>query len=413
MKIYFLTILSIIFLPTALSEVRSGKAICEAIGTNIFDGRLSKVDTILDYVAFNTPAHENRLIIIENKFPTPLAYINHFINYLYRVKMPFESQVKKIVYQDTKNIFTFYRHERFLLRLISKPIDEIIKISEPLSKKNEHHKGNQLISSTWVDVFSDKRYVMPLLMLVKKLHLNLYSNQISQKNVFTDLVDTFLEIENVSHTDAKKMAWNILGLYGSRGASLGWFSLPYDLSNSGLGYALAYFAYLISATDTLNLKNNGRLYSIPEKFITECAIGKPYHFWMSAFLAYKLKEKNISTIDAINAPFSLAQIYEYYLETNGRKMGDANRSFHLLEEEIDSLELNSIRLGHILHAAGAAYGAGLKNKSKNLDNILLLSIQKSKKPKYKHRAPVSYLYLHKNLKALTASDFIFESIVNF
>lgn len=413
------------------NDSESGAAICQNIGDYIFRMASKKNATYLDYVLFNTSSHAERLKIIETKFPTndQTTLIDHYLEQLPSKKIRAQNEIEKDVYKNSKSIVEQTQIAQALLKHWSQIPKTIINysayarlydIAEPVFKYNDNYsRGAQLISKVWVKVYSNKSYVRPLLLLVKKLNSQLISNKTTSSTLFEDLVNAFIS-ENISRSKSIEMAWDILGLYGSQGSAIGLFSLSYDKDHTGIGYALDYLSYLLSVLDTLNRQNGKPLYSIPKNFQTNCAIGRPYHFWMSAYLSHQLKLENYSTESSNEAAYFLGEMYEYYFSANGRYYGkDMPRSFVLLNYPIRHVELSSTRLSFVLHAAGAAFGTQNekeKNKITNLDSILNQSVIASKEPLLfdlsQKTGIVNPLMRFYNLKQKTAADFIFDKITD-
>lgn len=62
----------------------------------------------------------------------------------------------------------------------------------------------------------------------------------------------------------------------------------------------------------------GHIYSFPKNIKTSCDYGKPYHFWMTAFLAYRLTKEN-GNVPAAAAAAYISQIgYQMKSTTAGR-----------------------------------------------------------------------------------------------
>jgi hypothetical protein len=180
------------------------------------------------------------------------------------------------------------------------------------------------------------------------------------------------------------MVWNILGLYGSQGAALS-RSVHLYPDKTGIMYSLGLMAHLVSVMDTLSITNSDKLYSFPHNIGSNCVVGKPYHFWMSAYLSYRLREENYSFEESVGGPMNLSKLYEYYYQPNGRNV-EGSRSHYLLKKKLNSVTLNSIRISHVLHATGAFFGACSSNikctKILNFDELFAKTINASKKAKF-------------------------------
>lgn len=407
-----------------------GLKICTDVGNYIYSN--AHGDTQQPYVYYNSTDHSVRIKTLKLRYQLggydSATALDFYLSKWIDKTPPVESKekIRKTVYEDTHGLTKPYISQTIIKigSVFAPALTETLRMAEPIFKeKLSGAVGSQLVSSLWIKLFADARYVKPILQLAKELHFRVLYEEPSEKTLQEDLIQAFVDSnQNISKEEAIEMAWTVLGLYGSQGAYMSSFSGHYDLrfKNTGLGFALGYLAELISVMDTLHSKNGNLLYSLPKTFSTRCAIGKPYHFWMSAYFAHELSKK-FSFKKSAKAPFIMAEAYEYYMQTNGRNIDEYSRDWTLIQMKLDDVTLQSIRISHVLHAAGAAFGASeLKNKeyrlkNRNLDAALGYGFQQSKEPFFRKLAVKTERSTiptrHLNLKRMTASDEIYDYIV--
>jgi hypothetical protein len=364
------------------------------------------------WVQLNNPSYKIRLEALENRFAQKYSYysISNMLQ-LFQADFDFnknkiknKDHFEKIVFSSATRLYANSRHFNYT------PLLKTLNESEFYYYKSDHgFRGAMLLPSVWVEVLSDKNYYLPLIKLAQNLYQEVKSNKTlgSKRNFHNDLIQTFLDA-GIKKEKAVVMSWNVLGLYGSQGAWLDTFSTYFD-KHFGLGHALGVIGYAISIMDTLT--EGDHIYSIPSQIKTSCKIGKPYHYWMSAYLAYQLKNKhNLSVKKSIRAPFNLGKYYEYYSGTNGREGGSGSHYIeHYLRDGSLAKGNLSQRLGMVLHAAGSFYGAHYPELpfELNIENMLKASIESAK-------SPLFYTKNHSNIPMRTINlDRIFgvESIL--
>ena len=100
-----------------------------------------------------------------------------------------------------------------------------------------------------------------------------------------DLVASFLWAEPLGGPElALKRAWEFLGLYGGRGAGFSFESLT-SQENISVPMSMQIIAAGLQVLTRASL-HSGKLYAYPRFVSTNCEYGRPYHFWMGAYLAH-------------------------------------------------------------------------------------------------------------------------------
>ena len=380
------------------------KQACEAVGQKISDESIWNYYTNDSWVAINSPSFQTRKRIYGEAVYNPMYRMEQAI--LNPRKTMTREETRKMIYTHTSAFLPFFVRYGVKTQSYSKAID----VSEPLYYHNKKVNGALLLASVWTEVYSDPRYVTPLLALALRLSVEMNLGRLTTQDFQTDLEKAFFD-SGVSAQDSRRMAWNILGLYGSQGAYIRVFSEMFDHNHTGLGLALTSLSYLIQVIDAM--PGLTHRYSLPTGMKTQCVIGKPYHFWMAAYLAHRLREKGQSIQSAADAAFSAGKAYEYYSTTNGRA-GKYIRGYTLVHDPLYSTTNNGTRLDLTLDAAGAAFGACTQpdcaTREIDLDQILRTGIQSAQEAEYTIKGFLIYnpYTRHQNLNRVTASEAIFK-----
>jgi hypothetical protein len=355
--------------------------ICEEVGRRI-SPRGSETNE--PWVQMNNPDFDKRLAATQTALSdSPIGALGEILDNLKAeskdYRSPKREEVAEEIYSKSSKMFKASKYFDFV------PLGKGFNYTD-LHMIRGRNIGQAYLSfpEVWIEVLSDKKYYLGLLdFSIETYNWVEKETKVEKgKNVLDDLIQYF-EKYTQSHEQAVSMAWNMMGLYGSRGAAMNFItdhlSIPY-----GLKRVLIYFGYVISVMDALSEKGN--LYTLPSSIETDCVIGKPYHFWMSAYLAYRLKQsEGWSKKRSMNVPFNLGKFYEYYSPTNGRTgVRTMGRHFlvHYKEGGPESMKNMSFRLGLALKGAGSFFGAHYPDETNTLEveKLLSLSIEGSKKP---------------------------------
>jgi hypothetical protein len=197
-------------------------------------------------------------------------------------------------------------------------------------------------------------------------------SQKSENDVFTDLV-TYFKSKNYSEDDGRKLAMYFLGVYGTRGASfLSGFN---DLHPASLS-AMVTLSLAISYLDKLALKE-GKSYAIPQQYKTGCSIGKPYHFWLSAFLNTYIKAQGYSSISGYFVPILTGITYDMVMTANGRDIAQ----LFTIKTPYD-FYANMTRIDNFARALGSHFGKYNGNPPEiKADELLMDFFEKARMPR--------------------------------
>ena len=172
-----------------------------------------------------------------------------------------------------------------------------------------------------------------------------------QGHIFEDLVVAASQAGVKSKHGQRQMAWEVLGIYATRGAS---WSILTNAMNSKVYPSLAammVFSAGISYLDIFKHTEGDRTYySLPKNIKAPCSYGKPYHFWMAAYLSHDLSnQKGYDWKTSFYSTYLASVAYGFAAETSGRFRND------FINETLDSFTVTSKRLSLMYQSAGAAF----------------------------------------------------------
>ncbi|MFZ4715358.1 MAG: hypothetical protein ACOYL6_16665 [Bacteriovoracaceae bacterium] len=246
------------------------------------------------------------------------------------------------------------------------------------------------------EVFTEPSYFKGVVIAAQKIEK--YINNLEQgkevkaTNILKDLLESFQEA-GLSYEEAEKHAWNVLGVFGSRGASLELFfntyTLETDLWSRQYYYSLqvifagmTYIDGLITHSPLLapEANNSANPYSTPNSLSGNCGYGKIYHYWLSAYLARHLVAKGFSSKEAIVGAGLIGYLYEMNSNTHGR---DPKRIF---TEGLYSSLNQSIRMNLSFNLTGVTFGAYSHQSQPelNVDQIILNHLNLAHDPNFNY-----------------------------
>lgn len=246
----------------------------------------------------------------------------------------------------------------------------------PTLSKQEADAGIKKATTTimlpqlYEQILSDSSYDESLRQLALVLINRFKEEQVPHHEYFFDLARTQFVKGGFSALEAEKRTWNLIGLLSTAGPNLGqrlkYFAssrYPQDRTSK---LSLSVISRALPKLDQLALDRLGRLYVLPRQMTTFCDTGKPYHFWMSAYLSRLLVENGFSVHAAANAVFILQKGYQLKSTTIGRQPD------RIFSEDLNSPWVQSMRMDINMAAAGVVFGAfSFKGKLEfNLDNQL-------------------------------------------
>lgn len=175
-------------------------------------------------------------------------------------------------------------------------------------------------------------------------------------NLFDDIeAETFRLAARTSA--ANDLAWEYLGMYSTRGAAMDVLAPFFEKENGPLFAAYYVISAGLSLLDGYRWKAGLTPYSLPPRVTTQCNYGKPYHFWMAAYLARELRKAGKRKSTSLVATHLAGMLYSFSANSWGR---DPLAPFL---EPFDSIANQGTRIDLAWNDAGAWYGAqGLLRK---------------------------------------------------
>ncbi len=214
----------------------------------------------------------------------------------------------------------------------------------------------------WEELYSNRKYDEGLRLAALKLKSRMDGNFAKDANIFEDLQSSFRD-SGMTPAAAVEATWNTLGAISNGGQNT---SKRTDTFDPDWTLQKSVSLNLIAASMTyIDMKKEDKgypLYSYPKEVQTTCNTQKPYHFWMSAYLARELRKQNISEDTAERAVYIAEQGYQI------RRGAAATTNSILTREPFDPAH-QIVRTDLAFAAAGAVFGAQSMNKNpmKNLN----------------------------------------------
>ncbi len=203
-------------------------------------------------------------------------------------------------------------------------------------------------------VTSDTKYEAGLRRAAQKIIQLAKSGSFAQQHLYDDLYSSFKE-SGSSDADAEENTWDVLGVLSTAGPNIQDRLDAFPGGSEVSKVALAAIAQSIPILDQRSFQS-GHPYSYPKELVTHCNNGKPYHFWMAAYLARRLS-KTFGDADASRAAaFVLSEAYEM------RKTGAGRDPVRIFREAPLADYANMMRIDLAYTSAGSAYGAGSNDK---------------------------------------------------
>lgn len=206
------------------------------------------------------------------------------------------------------------------------------------------------LRNVYVDLASESKYHDALVTAAMRLREKI-SSEDGSGNILTDLKTIFGQ-KGLTDQESDDLAWKVLGIFGSAGSNINKRADAFGLGGTNLSIhrALSSIGSAIPVLDAM-AKKAGRRYALPAGINASCDQGKPYHFWMSAYLSRQLTREGISPDGAAAAVFTALKGYQMLSTTEGR---DPARVYRV--NEYDPY-VNTMRMDFAYGAAGSFYGA--------------------------------------------------------
>lgn len=218
------------------------------------------------------------------------------------------------------------------------------------------YNRNLILPSVWERVLTSPTYKEGLRLAALKLIQKTREIPTKRANVFDDIKSSFIET-GLGAGQAEDAAWDVLAVYSngghnaiSRTMMLAW---PSGFASSAVSVAM-----ISSALTLLDFKQHERglgHYAYPSGVSGSCLNPKPYHFWLSAYLARHLKKKGYSSEVSAIASFVSAKGYQVNRVLVASDEWGALKK--LFVKDVFHPTNQVIRMDLTLASAGAVYGA--------------------------------------------------------
>jgi hypothetical protein len=173
------------------------------------------------------------------------------------------------------------------------------------------------------------------------------------RSLYSDLMNGF-RAAGSSAEEAQRQTFAVLAVYGARGASLQVMgSLFHSESAPVVAAMYVIFAHL-GMVDARRYAQHMTPYSLPTGVQFNCNYGRPYHFWMSAYLAWKLGQDGFDKVSSSLAVHLAGVGYEFSMNAWGK----AQYRIYL-DEFFNPYNVN-VQLNIAQNDAGASFGARLE-----------------------------------------------------
>lgn len=189
----------------------------------------------------------------------------------------------------------------------------------------------------------------------------------SDDRLFEDTVASFASL-GLNAAESRKYAFTLLGIYGARGAAL---HPARQLFHSGASPILVGMYYVFSAISYLDqvAEQYHTSYAMPSSIAANCTYGRPYHFWMSAFLTEHLLSKGFSRRASFMLPHLYSMTYEIFADVGGH--GDRDKIFY--GPFMNPYNLN-VHINMVQNDLGSIWAAFGKDVPKALDINEVLAV---------------------------------------
>lgn len=187
------------------------------------------------------------------------------------------------------------------------------------------------------------------------------SGNVTEGDIFSDATTSFASL-GLSKNDAFTYALTFLGLYGTRGAAVSPSLLWGEKHNYSLFLSMSIVASSMSFLDKINTASSHQ-YSLPNNITFSCEETRPYHFWMSAYLANRIfrEGSTILKTSILNGLHVENVLYKAKAKV-GTQMDGRNLNF----DPLGSYYIETYK-DQVLNDAGAFWALTAPTESRQLD----------------------------------------------
>lgn len=260
---------------------------------------------------------------------------------------------------------------RFVSLSCMKNMATFLRVLDPRRTPGNNHVMNPGLIERFLD---QPEYLPGAARAALRIHARILQADHSRKQrgyILEDLTESYLET-GLSKPEASRRAWDLLGFYGSRGASIA--NVIQHLSHSENLPLYAAMMLIFSGIEALNAASPPTApYGYPPGMQTTCAYGKAYHFWMSAYLSHSLSVTQ-GVEGSTRASYIWGTLYEMFSESGSRW------AFRVLLEPLYSESMNGIRLNLAFNGLGASYGGNKKMIANGNADAVIMRLLDSARP---------------------------------
>ncbi len=308
--------------------------------------------------------------------------------------------VKSFKYEST--FYKYSRKDKFINEVniacysvlsfvnCQKAIKSLIELSKPSSHGISAYVYDQVLIKT----FTSKIHVDVLKIfasqLLQELNFWIKDNKLPSSLDFYERILKIAESQGQTKAEAQQIALEILATYSLRGAA--YFNqdarAQFAKTQSGLSFLILSSA--ISYFDKILFNNTGKIVSLPNSYLqTTCLYGKPYHFWLSAYMSNLAHtELNFSKRKSFLATHLIGIGYELQKGMFGDMLNRGGYFNAIIEApKLDQIEVQIAKVDVLFNALGAGFGVQDPNNIKrlNVDKILRKSLKTGIPFRPKHR----------------------------
>lgn len=216
------------------------------------------------------------------------------------------------------------------------------------------YRQKMILPQIWVEFSESEDLREGLRRMALRMIERIKNPRQSPANVLSELVQSYQEA-GMNTRDATDSAWKILALFGNGGHNTGYQLQFFDFPNPGPALvSMHVFATALTLIDFQQNSVGQSHYAYPTEVIGSCLTPKPYHFWLSAYFARRLRQAGYSEDVSAMASFIAAKAYQVNRDIGNQKVKAFNE---LLEKPKFHPSNQVIRVDLTLAAAGSRFGA--------------------------------------------------------
>jgi hypothetical protein len=240
-----------------------------------------------------------------------------------------------------------------------KAVKKVAQIFRPVSERS--------LFDLLKKILRDHRYAAASVKLAITIESKIQVGGIPQGDLLTDAIEATRAAG--FGTASEDAAFDLLAFYSTDGPNSAMYIQTWiSRENAGLYYGTAVLGTGITVLNARSERSSHQ-YAYPPQVAARCDNGKPYHFWMAAYLARFITQQMGHPSAVRTAVYITSVGYQMLSKTNGR---DPARAFKISST---APENQKIRMDLAVAAAGAEFGAYEKSAKiisidRSLENLL-------------------------------------------